>query len=254
MLTVLSATALRLADLQPIRSPVAGADEVRCIDEALHQPGTVTVLRLVVGAKAAQHHGLHHRGQVLAIHCGADQKPAHAHDPMHLLAPQLGRPPDPAVTIGHLQRRSTEAKTAQPAVFAADQVAHLRAYQRPRALRVLTQHQLVPHAHQLEPVDDDERQTPNIAGLRRYIHRSRYSLVKPPWALDRTAAMQRRRQHPVPGPLHFPQRLDAARPLRPMAGIKEAKVPTDRIRKRSPSLVLLVGQELLDRLYRGSLI
>ena len=173
---------------------------------------------------------------------------------MHLLATHLGRPPDPTITIGHLQCRSAEAKAAQPAVFGADQVAHLRAHQRPSALRVFTQHQLVPHAHQLEPVDDDERQGANIAGLRRYIDRSRHSLIKTPRALDGAAAMQSCRQHNVPCLLQLPQRLDAARPLRAMTGIKETEMPTDRIRKRGPSLVLPVCQELLDRFYRDILL
>jgi hypothetical protein len=139
-------------------------------------------------------------------------------------------------------------------VFGADQVAHLRAHQRPGALRVFTQHQLVPHAHQFEPVDDDQRQATNVAGLRRHIDRRRHSLIKTPWALDGAAAMQGCRQHDVPGLLQLPQRLDAARPLRPMAGIKKTEMPTDRIRKRSSSLVLLACQELLDRFYRGILL
>ena len=189
---VLAAAALRLADLLPVRSPVAGADKVRRVDEALHQPGTVAVLRLVVGAQAAQDHALHHGGQVLAIHCSADQEAAHAHHAMHLLATQVRTPAYPLITVGHLQCRGTEAKATQPAVFGADQVTHLRPHQGPSALRVFTQHQLVPHAHQFEPVDDDKRQGENLAGLRRYIDRSRHRLIKTPRALDRTAAMHGR--------------------------------------------------------------
>ena len=85
--------------------------------------------------------------------------------------------------------------------------------------------------HQVEPVDDDQCEGVNIAGLCRYIDRSRHSLIKTPRALDCAAAMQRCRQHNVSCLLQLPQCLDAARPLRAMTGIDETEMPADQIRK-----------------------
>ena len=107
----------------------------------------------------------------MTAHRGADQKAAHAHDPVQALASCLVVPADPLIPIGELDRRSSETQPPQPAVFGANQIAHLRAHQRPGSLWVLAQHQFVPDAHPLQRVDLDQTQTADFACPLGYVLR-----------------------------------------------------------------------------------
>ena len=239
---VLPAATSGLADLQPVRCPVAGTDEVLRVDKALHQPGAITILGLVISTHAPQDHPQHVRSQVLAAHRVADEKPTHADDAIQMLATRLDGPADPLIAIGQLQRRRPEAQAAQPAMLGADQIAHLRAHQGSGALRVLAQHQLVPHPHQVDVVDDDQRQPANLTRLRRHVDGKRHRLTKTARGRCRADLARHGRQHKVAGALEFAQRLDAASGLRALSRIKEAEVSTHRLGNRAPVLVLRVRQ------------
>jgi len=165
VLPVLATASLGLADLDPVGRLIAGARKPVGLHETLDEPGTIPVLRFEIQINTPQHHPQHAGGQIMTAHRGADQKAAHAYDTVQLLAPCLGIPADPVVPIGQLNRCRAEPQSAQPAVLGANQIAHLRADQRPGSLRVLAQHELVPDSHLLQRVDLDQTQIAYFTGM-----------------------------------------------------------------------------------------
>jgi hypothetical protein len=63
---------------------------------------------------------------------------------MQIVAALLAFPADPGIPISQMQGGGGKAKSAQPPLSRADEVAQLPPYQRPRALRMLALHQLIP--------------------------------------------------------------------------------------------------------------
>ena len=250
---VLTAAPLAVAHGQPVGRLVAGAQELFGVHEALEQPGPVAVLRLVVGRHGARGHAQHARGQVVAAHRAADQEARHAHHAVKMLASSGCVPTDPAVAVGQVQRRGGEAKAAEPAVLGLDQVAQLRAHQRPGSLRMLAGHQLVPQPQLLQALDLDQRQAPHVASqcghVMRLGHRHAQAPRRPELARA-TASGSGCGQHEVARVLEFAQCLDAAGGLRAAAGIDKAEVPADRMHQRRAIGLRAVGQQApncLDR-------
>jgi hypothetical protein len=66
---------------------------------------------------------------------------------MQVLLASLGFPADPLISSLQLQRRGAEPQAPEPALFRANQVAHLGAHQRTRPPGMFLDHQLVPDAH-----------------------------------------------------------------------------------------------------------
>ena len=100
VLTVLATASLGLADLDPVGRLIAGAHKPVGLHEALNEPGTIPVLSFEIQINTPQHPPQHAGGQIMTAHRGADQKAAQAHDTVQLLAPCLGIPTDPLVSIG----------------------------------------------------------------------------------------------------------------------------------------------------------
>ena len=150
------------------------------------------------------------------------------------------------ITLGRLrelQRRGSEPKAAKPTMLRVNQVTHLRPHQRPGALRVITQHHLVPDPHLSQAVDLDQRESAYIARLVRNVARSLERRAQ----TSRTLALAAARiangwQHEMAGTLELPQCLHAASGLRTQARIEKPKVLTHRLRERRPIRMYVVVQ------------
>ena len=249
---ILAASTLTLSDVQPVGRLIGRAGKVLGVDEALHQPRPVAVLRFEVLTQAAQRHAQHARGQVVTAHRGADEKAGHADDAVLVLGARGLVPAEPLVTIGQPQRRRSKTQPTQPAVFRADQVTHLRAHQRPGTLRVLAQQHLVPQAHLLKAIDLDQRQCTHLAGMGRNILGRGHRRFKTPGRLAfATARRCNARQHKMTGLLELAQRFDAACGLRAAASVEKAEMTASRLGKRRTTGVRAVGQQSSDRVNRS---
>lgn len=189
----------------------------------------------------------------MAAHRAADQEARHAHHAMKMLAP-LGRvPTDPAVALGQVQRRGREAKAAEPAVLALDQVAQLRAHQRPGSLRMLAGHQFVPQPQLLKTLDLDQRQASHVASQRRHVvwlgHRHAQAPRRAELARA-TASGSGCGQHEVARVLELAQCLDAAGGLRTAPGIDKAEVLARGMHQRRATGMHAIGQQAPNRIDR----
>ena len=189
----------------------------------------------------------------MAAHRAPDEEPGHAHDPVQMLAPRGAIPADPAVALGQVQRRSSEAQAAEPAVLGGNEIAHLRAHQRTRPLRVLAGHQLVPQPQLIERVDLDQRQALHVAGRRGYLVWFGHRLAQAPRAANLaqpTAARAARRQREVARVFKLAQRLHAAGRLRAATGINEAELAAGGLYQSSTIAMCVLGQKPADHLDR----
>ena len=112
----------------------------------------------------------------------------------------------------------------------------MRTHQRPGALRVITQHHLVPHTHLSQVVYLDQRESTHIACLVRNVARRLDRLAQTPRTLGTGAtSIKSCRQYEVTGTLQLPQCLDAARGLRTHASVEKAEMLAHRFGKRGPT-------------------
>ena len=118
---------------------------------------------------------------------------------------------------------------------------------------MLAQHQLVPHAHQIESVNANQPQPTKVCEHPGHVHRQINGLPQPPRLRGRTVPAHGRRQNKVPGSLQLTQRLGATCNLAAPSGIEEAEVMTNRLGNRGSALMPPARQQLSDDLDRGLL-
>ena len=186
------------------------------VDEGLQQPGPVAVPTLEVLAHRARRPAQHVRGQIAALHVGANQAPAQPHHPVQVDAPVRVVPSDPDIASLQPPRRGREPHAAEPPVGGADQITQLRADKGTRTTRVLVSHQCVPDQELLVGLDPHQRKVPQLADLARYVARPRHRLREHSRPTDNATTTSRRGQREVARSLQVGQRLVAARAL-PMA-------------------------------------
>ena len=135
----------RLAQLDPVRRPVARALEARRIHERLRQKRRMPQRRLHVRRQPPQRQRQHPRRQVRRPRVRQDQEPRVVrHQPQ---APELllRRPADPGVADLHLERAALPARQRQPAtVRRRRHMPHPAAEQAPEPQIVVRVHQPIP--------------------------------------------------------------------------------------------------------------
>lgn len=139
---------------------------------------------------------------------------------------------------------ANQPPTLQRAVFRTDQIAHLRAHQRPGALRVFTKPHLIPHTHLISRLYPDQPQSPHIPRLCGYLPGS----LKTPRLLgNHDTSVARSKQYKMTGSFHLLKRLHAATRLRYPARIQKAELRAHRMGKRRASSMGIATEQMTDR-------
>ena len=156
---------------QPL--PVAGgegaAGEGGTVHEGFHQQGPAAVAVLPVLGEAGHGQVQDFGGEILTVDLGANQQAGQADDAAELGGAGGGGPADPVVARGQAEGGGAEAHGAQPAVFAADEVAGLGAGQRRGAAGMLLDEEIVPDAVERvvrasEPVEMEAAHAVHLTG------------------------------------------------------------------------------------------
>ncbi len=218
---VLPAAARGLAQAPPVGRPQAGAVEGRR-DEGLDQPRREAEARGEVGPEAAQKPAERMRGQIAAAHVRSDQEPGQADHPVQMVPARRRVPADPAVPRRELQGRRRHPCRTEPAVLGPQEIPQLPADQRPGAPRMLAVHQPMPDLVVRRVRDQNQRETPDLADLRRNIPRRRHRRRPAPPDTGSSGSPPGRKPHPA-GPLQGPQGRQAGGDLRPPAAVTEAE-------------------------------
>ena len=224
-----------LAEIEPVRRPVAGAIEAARIHKRLYQYRTAAVLLLPVIGQPPHHHRQHLGSQVPDLDPRKQQKPRVAHHPLQMRLPPVLRPADPRVPAGQRDHRLRELQATQLAP-----VPVLHEIAQPRTERV-AETGIVPAVDKLVPLRD----------LVLVLHeaklqwqkfpqwlRNRRLLLRPPALLNRLARTPRigrilRRQHQEAQPLQFLQK-----PLAELDPVRaRSRAPAQLLANRLPKLV-----------------
>lgn len=214
---ILAAAPGRLTDASPIGRLVDGPSILPLIDEGLQQHWRRAIVCHPVRPHPRGGQRQHVRAEVCHGNARQDEKPAVGHQPAQVRPPGMGAPADPVVARGHLPGRGAERQRPQPADHRrADQIALLRAAQRPTAQRMVLHHHppvqqrpLTPlYRHQPHRAEGLQRAAEHRC-LERLEHRCRAGLRRCPPRLG---------QRDQSAPLQFHERLATADLLRSAVG------------------------------------
>ena len=181
----------------------------------------------------------------MATYAEPNQKTAQVDDTIQVLSPRFSIPANPPVPIPELQGRCAEPQSSKPAMFRADQVAHLCTNQRTRPSGVLLEHQLVPDTDLGIGLYPDQLKFLNLFGSCRKVLGFFY------WLRQSSGFCLRGlpsgfRQLKSPDPLQLPKGFKATAFLWVAQSIEEIKVLAHPLCNGGARGIHIVFQYLLD--------
>ncbi len=150
------------------------------IDKGFDQERADAVTRLPIISQARQNHTQYLGGKVSAANFLAYQKAGKADDFLQMPKASIRGPADPLVAGAEAECCRSKSQRAQPAMFAANEIAHLGADQRGIAARMLLYDQVIPQTVQwiISSGDQVQMQSLHLIYPARNVRHGRQRLTR----------------------------------------------------------------------------